>query len=85
MKDLLFKCGTVIDIVSALQVVDIIVKTIKDMRNKTDFQHHYDKAARERNVEVLEPRHRKVSQRIGRINLCYHMKKAYVLGSIMRC
>ena len=49
---------------SALQVVDTTVKTIKDMRNKTDFQHHYDKAARERNVEVLEPRRRKVSHRI---------------------
>ena len=43
LKDLLFKCRTVsdylqredIDIISALQVVDTTVKTIRDMRNET--------------------------------------------------
>ena len=75
LKDLLFKCRTVsdylqredIDIVSALQVVDTTVKTIGDMRNETKFKEYYDKAvefAREKNVEVLEPRRRKVSRRI---------------------
>ncbi|XP_065895648.1 zinc finger MYM-type protein 1-like [Dysidea avara] len=56
-----------IDIVSVLQVVDTTVKTIGDMRNETKFKEYYDKAvefAREKNVEVLEPRRRKVSRRI---------------------
>ena len=75
MKDLLFKCRTVsdylqredIDIVSALQVVDTTVKTIREMRNETKFKDYYDKAidfAREKDVEVSEPRRRKISRRI---------------------
>ena len=94
LKDLLFKCRTVsdylqredIDIVSALQVVDTTIKTIGDMRNETKFKEYYDKAveyAREKNVEVLEPRRRKVSRRIDE-NCLHHMKKAYVSDSIMR-
>jgi len=33
-----------IDIVSALQVVDTTVKTIRDMRNEANFKEFYDKA-----------------------------------------
>ena len=94
LKDLLFKCHTVsdylqredIDIVGALQVVDITVKTIRDMRHETKFKDYYDKAvdlAREKD----EPRRRKISRRIDenwQMNTLHHIKKAYMLVSIMR-
>ena len=43
------------------------MKTIRDMRNETKFKEYHDKAvefAREKDVEVLEPRRRKVSRHV---------------------
>jgi len=61
LKDLLLKCRTVsdylqredIDIVSALQVVDATVETLKSMRNEAGL-----------GVEVIEARPRKVSRHL---------------------
>ena len=75
LKDILFKCHTVsdylqredIDIVSALQVVDTTVKTIKEMRNEAKFKLFYDEAtefADNVGIEISEPRARKISHRL---------------------
>ena len=75
LKDILFKCRTVsdylqredIDIVSALQVVDTTVKTIKEMRNEAKFKLFYDEAtefADNVGIEISEPRARKISYRL---------------------
>ena len=75
LKDILFKCRTVsdyfqredIDIVSALQVVDTTVKTIKEMQSKAKFKLFYDEAtefADNVGIEISEPRARKISHRL---------------------
>ena len=75
LKDILFKCRTVsdylqredIDIVSALQVVDTTVKTIKEMRNEAKFKLFYDETtefADNVGIEISEPRARKISHRL---------------------
>jgi len=75
LQDLLLKCRTVsdylqredIDIVSALQVMDATIETLKSMRNEATFKNFFDEAlslAREVGVEVIEARPRKVSRHL---------------------
>ena len=73
LKHLLFKCRCIsdylqredIDIVSALQVADTTIKTLKEMRKETAFKTFYDEASKmatDMGVEVSEPRPRKISR-----------------------
>ena len=75
LKDLLFKCRCIsdylqredIDIVSALQVADTTIKTLKEMRKETAFKMFYDEASKmaaDMGIEVSEPRPRKVSRHL---------------------
>ena len=75
LKDLLSKCRTIsdylqredIEIVTALQVVDTTVTTLKAMRNEATFKIFFDKAsnlAKEMKIKVVESRPRKVSRRL---------------------
>ena len=69
LKDLLFKCWCIsdylqredIDIVSALEVADTTIKTLKEMRKETTFYDEASKMATDMGVEVSEPRPRKIS------------------------
>lgn len=74
-KDVLFKCRCIsdylqredIDIVSALQVADTTIKTLKEMRNERAFRNFYSEAselAEDIGIEVTETRPRKVSHRL---------------------
>ena len=52
------------DIVSALQVADTTIQTLKEMRNETTFKKFYDEASKmavDMGIEVSEPRRRKIS------------------------
>ena len=77
LKDFFFKCISDyisdylqredIDIVSALQVTDTIIDTIKTMRNATTFKKFYDEASKladNLGIEVSEPCSRKISRRL---------------------
>ena len=75
LNDLLSKCRTIsdylqredIDIVTALQVVDTTIATLKSMRNEVTFKKFFDEASKladEMEVEITESRPRKVSRRL---------------------
>ena len=75
LKDLLFKCRCIsdylqredIDILSALQLADTTIKTLKEMRTETTFKSFYTEASRmasEMDIQVAEPRPRKISHRL---------------------
>ena len=75
LNDLLSKCRTIsdylqredIDIVTALQVVDTTIATLKSMRNEVTFKKFFyeaSKLADEMEVEITESRPRKVSRRL---------------------
>ena len=75
LKDLLSKCRTIsdylqredIDIVTALQVVDTTVTTLKSMRSEATFKKFFDEASKladEMEIEITESRPRKVSRRL---------------------
>ena len=72
LKDL-SKCQTIsnylqkdIDIVSALQVVDSMVKTLQSMQNETAFKIFCEasRLAEEMDIEIALPRLRKVTRRL---------------------
>ena len=75
LNDLLSKCRTIsdylqredIDIVTALQVVDTTIATLKSMGNEVTFKKFFDEASKladEMEVEITESRPRKVSRRL---------------------
>ena len=75
LKDLLSKCRTIsdylqkedIDIVTALQVVDATITTLKSMRSEETFKKFFNEAsklAEEMEIEITESRPRKVSRRL---------------------
>ena len=76
MKDLLVKSCTVsdylqkedVDIVSAIQVVDTTVKTLREMRTEAQFKKFFDEAKKlvhdmPIDIQEMQPRVRKVSRR----------------------
>jgi len=75
LKDLLSKCRTIsdylqkedIDIVTALQVVDATITTLKSMRSEETFKKFFNEAsklAEEMEIEITESHPRKISRRL---------------------
>jgi len=56
LKDIFFKCCTVSDIASVLQVADTTVKTIQEMQSEVTFFYDEATAFADKVIEISEPR-----------------------------